>query len=155
MNRKEEFLGKAKIVNDEMKAMLNKKSLRYNWHEADVSVLEGLLARGDRKVAKCILKAYEKGCIFDAWSDFYDNTRWDEAIEETGIDMDFYISRERDVEEVLPWDMLDVGVSKEFYKREWLKAKGEEITNNCRDKCQGCGITVFKSGVYCPGSLDK
>ncbi len=155
MNRKEEFLGKAKIVNDEMKAMLNKKSLRYNWHEADVSVLEGLLARGDRKVAKCILKAYEKGCIFDAWSDFYDNTRWDEAIEETGIDMDFYISRERDVEEVLPWDMLDVGVSKEFYKREWLKAKSEEITNNCRDKCQGCGITVFKSGVYCPGSLDK
>ena len=155
MNRKEEFLDKAKIVNDEMKSMLNKKSLRYNWHEADVSVLEGLLARGDRKVANCILKAYEKGCIFDAWSDFYDNTRWDEAVEETGIDMDFYISRERDLEEVLPWDMLDVGVSKEFYKREWLRAKGEEVTNNCRDKCQGCGITVFKSGVYCPGSLDK
>lgn len=155
MNRKEEFLDKAKIVNDEMKAMLNKKSLRYNWHEADVSVLEGLLARGDRKVADCILKAYEKGCIFDAWSDFYDNTIWDEAIEETGMDMDFYISRERDLEEVLPWDMLDVGVSKEFYKREWLRAKGEEVTNNCRDKCQGCGITVFKSGVYCPGSLDK
>ena len=84
------YLGRAKIVNDEVKEQLNRKSIKYNWHEADVTVLEGIFARGDRKVGQAILKAYENGCIFDAWSEFFDNNRWIETFEEIGMDPDFY-----------------------------------------------------------------
>lgn len=147
MNTKEEFLGKARIVNAKMKEMLNKKSIKYNWHEADVSVLEGLLARGDRRVADTILYAYNSGCIYDAWSETFDNSKWEKAIEETGIDMDFYISRERDVDELLPWDFIDIGVTKAFLKNEWKRAKGETVTPNCRIKCAGCGAMNFGGGV--------
>ncbi|MDD6858383.1 MAG: TIGR03960 family B12-binding radical SAM protein, partial [Lachnospiraceae bacterium] len=112
MCTKEQFLERAKIVNGRMKEMLNKKSIRYNWHEADVSVIEGLLARGDRKVAKTVLRAYELGCLYDAWSDSYDNEKWQQAIKDTEIDMDFYITRERSTDEFLPWDFIDIGVTK-------------------------------------------
>lgn len=147
MNTKDEFIGKARIVNAKMKEMLNKKSLKYNWHEADVSVLEGLLARGDRRVAETILYAYKSGCLYDAWSETFDNSKWEEAIEKTGIDMDFYISRERDVDELLPWDFIDIGVTKEFLKSEWKRAKEEVVTSNCRVKCAGCGAMNFGGGV--------
>ena len=147
MNTKDEFLGKARIVNAKMKEMLNKKSIKYNWHEADVTVLEGLLARGDRKVADSILRAYELGCLYDAWSETFDNEKWLKAIEETNVDMNFYISRERDLEEILPWDFIDIGVTKEFLKKEWQQAKNETITPNCRVKCAGCGAMKFKGGV--------
>lgn len=147
MNTKDEFIGKARIVNAKMKEMLNKKSLKYNWHEADVSVLEGLLARGDRRVAETILYAYKSGCLYDAWSETFDNSKWEEAIEKTGIDMDFYISRERDVDELLPWDFIDIGVTKEFLKSEWKRAKEEVVTPNCRVKCAGCGAMNFGGGV--------
>lgn len=147
MCTKEQFLDKARTCNTHMKEMLNKKSIKYNWHEADVSVLEGLLARGDRKVARTILRAYELGCIYDAWGETFDNSKWEQAISETGIDMDFYIARERDVNEILPWDFIDTGVSKEFLKREWNNARGEKITPNCRMKCSGCGVMKFGGGV--------
>lgn len=147
MNTKEEFMEKARIVNAKMKEMLNKKSIKYNWHEADVSVLEGLLARGDRRVAETILYAYKSGCIYDAWSETFDNSKWEEAIKNTGINMDFYISRERDVDEILPWDFIDVGVTKDFLKSEWEKAKNEVVTPNCRMKCSGCGVAKFGGGV--------
>lgn len=147
MNTKEEFLGKARIVNAKMKEMLNKKSIKYNWHEADVSVLEGLLARGDRRVAKTILAAYKSGCIYDAWSETFDNSKWEKAIKDTDIDMNFYISRERDVDELLPWDFIDIGVTKAFLKNEWKRAKEETVTPNCRMKCAGCGAARFGGGV--------
>ena len=147
MCTKEEFLEKAKIVNSRMKEMLNKKSIKYNWHEADVSVLEGLLARGDRRVGKTILKAYEYGALYDAWSDSFDNDIWERAIKDTDIDMDFYITRERDTDELLPWDFIDTGVTKAFLKREWDNAKGENVTPNCRAKCSGCGVMKFRGGV--------
>ena len=147
MNTKEQFLDKAKIVNNKMKEMLNKKSLKYNWHEADVSVLEGLLARGDRKVADTILYAYKSGCIYDAWGETFDEEKWNKAIEATNIDMDFYITRERDVEEILPWDFIDTGVSKKFLIKEWEQAKNELVTPNCRMKCSGCGVAKFGGGV--------
>ena len=130
-----------------MKEMLNKKSIRYNWHEADVSVIEGLLARGDRKVAKTVRRAYELGCLYDAWSDSYDNEKWQQAIKDTGIDMDFYITRERSTDELLPWDFIDIGVTKKFLKNEWENAKNETVTPNCRMKCNGCGAAVFGGGV--------
>ncbi len=147
MNTKEEFLSKARIVNAKMKEMLNKKSLKYNWHEADVSVLEGLLARGDRRVADTILYAYHLGCIYDAWGESFDNDKWEQAIAATDIDMDFYITRERDTDEILPWDFIDVGVTKQFLKNEWKKAKEETVTPNCRMKCAGCGVAKFGGGV--------
>lgn len=147
MCTKEEFLNRARIVNSRVKEMLNKKSIKYNWHEADVSELEGLLARGDRKVAKTVLRAYQLGCLYDAWSDSFDNDKWQQAIKDTDIDMDFYITRERSMDEILPWDFIDIGVTKEFLKREWENAKKEKVTPNCRMRCNGCGAAVFGGGV--------
>ena len=147
MNTKEEFLQKAHVVNDTVKEQLNRKSIKYNYHEADVTVLEGVLARGDRRVGKVILNAYRKGCLYDAWSESFHNDLWMEAFEEEGIDIMFYTKRERDMDEILPWDFIDVGVSKEFFKREWQRAKDEVVTPNCRMACQGCGAATFGGGV--------
>ena len=147
MNTMDEFLGKARIVNAEVKAQLNRKSLKYNWHQADVTILEGLLARGDRKVAKAILRAYEKGCIYDAWGEQFHYDRWLEAFEETGIDLDFYTTRERSLEEIFPWDFIDIGVTKKFLEREWKRAKEETVTPNCRMQCSGCGAKKYEGGV--------
>ncbi|MBR6769992.1 MAG: TIGR03960 family B12-binding radical SAM protein [Lachnospiraceae bacterium] len=147
MCSKEEFLDKAYLTRTAIKEQLNQKSIKYNWHEADVSTLEGVLARGDRKISQVILKAYEKGCIFDAWSEFFHYDLWLEAFAECGIDMDFYTLRERAKEEILPWDFLDCGVTKEFLWREWQKAVAETGTPNCRVQCQGCGASRFGGGV--------
>lgn len=143
----EDYLGRAKIVNDHLKEQLNHKSIRYNWHEADVTVLEGLLARGDRRVAKAILYVYEHGGFFDAWREFFDYNRWLEAFEACGISIDFYALRERPLEEILPWDFIDIGVTKEFMIREWNQAHKETVTPNCRMRCSGCGAKEFHGGV--------
>lgn len=147
MCTKDDYLGKARIVNAKMKEMLNWKSLKYNWHQADVTVLEGVMARGDRRVGKVILRAYEKGCLYDAWSETFRNDLWMEAFEETGVDIDFYNLRERNLDEVLPWDFIDAGVTKEFLQREWKRAMEEKVTPNCRMACSGCGAKVFGGGV--------
>lgn len=141
------FLGKAKQVNDKMKTLLNRKSIRYNWHEADLSVLEGLLARGDRRLSKTLLSVYEKGGIYDSWSECHDDAIWNEAIKETGVDMDFYITRERKDEEIFPWDFIDTGVTKRFLLNEWHNAHDEKVTPNCRMKCSGCGAASFGGGI--------
>ncbi|MDD6192413.1 MAG: TIGR03960 family B12-binding radical SAM protein [Lachnospiraceae bacterium] len=152
MYDKDEYLRRAKIVNDTMKEQLNHKSLRYNWHEADVTVLEGLLARGDRKLAQAIYHAYEDGCIFDAWSDYFDAEKWDKALDEANISVDFYAYRQRDLDEILPWDFIDVGVRKDFFVREWKRATEEQVvTPNCRMQCSGCGAASFKGGVCFEG----
>ena len=143
----EDYIGRAKVVNDTVKEQLNKKSIKYNWHEADVTVLEGVLARGDRKIGQAILKVYEKGGIFDAWSEYFDYQRWLDAFVECGIDPDFYTMRERSMEEIFPWDFIDTGVTKEFLKREWNNAMKETVTPNCRMRCSGCGVKKFGGGV--------
>lgn len=143
----EDYIGRAKIVNDAVKEQLNRKSIKYNWHEADVTVLEGVLARGDRRLGAAILAVYEEGAIFDAWSEFFDYQRWLDAFAECGIDPDFYTMRERTLDEVFPWDFIDTGVSKEFLKREWENAMSEKVTPNCRMKCSGCGVNKFGGGV--------
>lgn len=143
----EDYIGRARIVNDAVKAQLNRKSIKYNWHEADVTVLEGVLARGDRRVGQVILKVYEKGGIFDAWSEFFDYDRWISSFAECGIDPDFYTMRERSLDEVFPWDFIDTGVTKEFLKREWENATQESVTPNCRMRCSGCGVKRFGGGV--------
>ena len=147
MCTKEQFLERASIVNHRMKEMLNKKSIRYNWHEADVTVLEGVLARGDRKVAAVIEEAYRKGAIYDSWSEYFNNDIWMKAFETCGVDIDFYTTRERSLDEVFPWDFIDAGVTKDFLKREWANAQAETVTPNCRMRCSGCGVRKYGGGV--------
>ena len=142
-----EYLGRAKIVNDHVKEMHNRKSIRYNWHEAYITVLEGILARGDRKISDAILKVYENGGYFDAWSEYFDYDRWLDAFKECGIDPDFYTKRERSLAEIFPWDFIDIGVSKDFMKREWKNALAESVTPNCRMRCSACGAKQFGGGV--------
>ena len=144
---KEEFLDKAYQTRTAISEQLNQKSIKYNWHEADASVLEGILARGDRRLAKVIQRVYEKGSIYDAWGEYYDNGRWMETMEEFGLSPEFYTHRERPLDELLPWDFIDCGVSKEFLKREWEKAKREEVSENCKLKCQACGAAGFGCGI--------
>ena len=134
MHDPEDYIARAKVVNDTVKEQLNRKSIKYNWHEADVTVLEGVLARGDRKVGNVIRTVYERGGIFDAWSEYFDYQRWLDAFAECGVDMDFYTKRERSLDEVFPWDFIDTGVTKEFLKREWQNAMEENVTPNCRDR---------------------
>lgn len=147
MCTKEEFIEKAYQTKKGIMAQLNQKSIKYNWHEADVSVLEGILARGDRKLAKVLLKAYEMGCLFDSWSECFHNDVWMKAFEDCGIEPDFYTTRERSEDEIFPWDFLDCGVTKEFLLREWKKAQTQTVSPNCRQQCQGCGANRFGGGV--------
>ena len=147
MLNKEDYIAKANVVNHEMKAQLNHKSLKYNWHEADATVLEGVFARGDRRVSKALLEAYRLGCIYDSWGEHFRYDLWMQAFENTGVDIAFYNLRERDLDEVLPWDFINIGVSKEFLKREWKNAMEEKVTPNCRMQCAGCGAATFGGGV--------
>ena len=147
MHHPGDYLGFAKTVNHEIKEMLNQKSIRYNWHQADVTVLEGIFARGDRKISKVILEAYRMGALYDAWTEYWNYDRWLQAFENCGIDMDFYTTRQRSLDEILPWDFIDIGVTKEFLKKEWQRAHQEEVTPNCRMKCSGCGVARYKGGV--------
>lgn len=144
---KDEFIEKAYLTRKAISEQLNQKSIKYNWHEADASVLEGVLARGDRRLGEVILRVYQKGCFYDAWSEYYKNDVWMDTIEECGLSVDFYTHRERDLNEILPWDFIDCGVTKEFLKREWEKAKQEQISENCKLKCQGCGAVRFGGGI--------
>ena len=143
----EEYIRRATIVKHEFLNQLNKKSLKYNWHEADVTVLEGVFARGDRKVSKAIEEAYNLGCLYDSWSDQFDNDKWLKAFENTGIDIDFYTIRKRNIDEVFPWDFIDAGVTKQFLIREWENASNEKVTPNCRQGCSGCGAAKYGGGV--------
>ena len=107
MYTEQDFVEKAKVVKNEVRAQLNQRSIRYNWHEPDVTALEGFLARGDRRCADVILKAYEKGALYDAWTENFDYDIWKEAMAECGVDMTFYTLRERSLDEILPWDFID------------------------------------------------
>ncbi len=143
----EEFIAKQQFLSEKMREQLNQKSIKYNWHEVEVSVLEGILARGDRKLCKVILDAYKDGCIYDAWSEFFDYDKWMNALEKNGINYHFYTDRERSKEEILPWDYIDIGVTKDFLWREYENAKAEKVTPNCRKQCSGCGAGSYKSGI--------
>ncbi len=145
MDIREGYLGRARVVNHEIKAQLNHKSIKYNWHEADVTVLEGILARGDRRLSGVIRRAYEKGCIFDAWGEHFHNDLWMEAFRECGLDPDFYTLRERPMDEKFPWDFIDIGVTRGFLEREWQRAREGRVTKNCRQECSGCGAAGLKA----------
>ena len=147
MNTKDEFIRKAYVTKNSIMSQINQKRIKYNWHEADVSIMEGVFARGDRKVGQVILKAYERGCLYDAWGEYYKNDTWMETFDECGVSVDFYTTRERSLDEVFPWDFIDAGVTKNFLKKEWERALKEEVTLNCKDKCNGCGAGKFGVGI--------
>ena len=144
---KDTFIEKAYKCRKGIASQLNQKRIKYSYHEADTSVLEGILARGDRKISSVIRRAYEKGCFYDAWSDFYDHSKWMESFKECGIDPDFYVTRERADDEIFPWDMIDCGVTKEFLLKEWNKAKAGIKSENCAEHCSGCGAARFGCGI--------
>lgn len=143
MNSRDELIRKQKLIKDSIPS----KRIRYTYHDNKTSYLEGIFARGDRRLLPVILKAVEMGCKFDGWGEFFDFEKWMEAFDLCGIDPDFYTARERSYEEVLPWDHIDVGVTKEFFIREMEKAKNETTTPHCRQECSNCGIARFKTGV--------
>ncbi|ROR29273.1 radical SAM family uncharacterized protein [Mobilisporobacter senegalensis] len=147
MDSSEEFLEKQRFLNRKMKEQINYKSIKYNWHEVELTMLEGVLARGDRKISKIIYDAYKAGCLYDSWSEHFKYEEWIKAFENNGIDPLFYTCRERSEEEIFPWEYIDVGVTKEFLLREYKRAKGEKVTPNCRQACANCGAKVFEGGV--------
>ena len=147
MCKEQDFLGKAARLKAEIRAQVNQKSMSYRYHDADVSVLEGVFARGDRKLSALVESAYRHGALFDSWTDTFNPDAWKAAFEETGIDPYFYTARERDEEELFPWDFIDTGVTKRFLLSEWKRSKEGVTTPNCREKCSGCGAASFGGGV--------
>ncbi|MBO5008906.1 MAG: TIGR03960 family B12-binding radical SAM protein [Clostridia bacterium] len=143
---KQDTMEDLKVKQKALKDTITCKRVKYNYHEAPVSILEGVFARGDRRLAEVLLKAHEKGIRFDGWSEFFDMDKWLECFEECGLDPDFY-TRERSFDEILPWDMIDVGVKKSFLIEEAKRAARAEVTPNCRQKCSACGANCFKGGV--------
>ncbi len=143
----DEYIRRKTLLMDTLKQEHNYKSIKYNWHDSGTSILEGLLARGDRRVSQVIVEAYKSGCMFDAWTDFFDSHKWEKAIENAGVDIDFYTTRERSTDELLPWDFIDTGISPEFLKREYQKARDGIVTENCREACGGCGCSTWNTGV--------
>ncbi|MCT4632180.1 MAG: TIGR03960 family B12-binding radical SAM protein [Firmicutes bacterium] len=144
-NPVDEFSRKAYFLKD----AINSKHIKYQYHDSKTSYLEGVFARGDRRLSEVLIKAFELGCKFDGWGEYFDFDAWMKAFEELGVDPDFYNLRERDYEEILPWDFIDVGVTKKFLIRENEKAKNGETTGNCMDTCGGCGVNTGFLGGLC------
>jgi len=130
-----------------LKDNIKDRHIRYNWHDPELSFLEAVFARGDRKVGDVLKRAWELGCKFDSWSDHFRFDVWLKAFEDCGVDPAFYANRKRDAEEVFPWDHIDIGVTKKHLLREKRKAERGETTPNCMVKCTGCGATVFGQGI--------
>ena len=134
-NTREEFMRKQQLLRDAIRS----KSITYNWHDASTSVLEGVLSRGDRRVADVIEAAWRNGAKLDAWNEYFNEKYWLDAFEQVKINPDFYVNRQRDIDEILPWSMIDVGVYPEHLKHERELAYLGMITPDCREKCTGCG----------------
>ncbi|MDR0406424.1 MAG: TIGR03960 family B12-binding radical SAM protein, partial [Clostridiales bacterium] len=139
----ENLTRKQKLLQGAMKH----RAVKYNWHEASVSYLEGVFARGDRRLSRVLIAAWKNGCKFDSWREFYSFERWRGVFEECGAEPDFYAARRRHYDEVLPWSHIDVGVTREFLTRENEKAKAARTTPQCREQCGNCGAGVFGGGI--------
>ena len=139
----EEMLRRQKVLRDS----LTTRKISLSWHESKVSFLEGVFARGDRRLSKVLEIALKKGCRFDGWDECFDLDKWLEAFKEAGINPEFYANRTRSFDEVLPWEHLDYAVTKEFLIKENKLAHGETTTPNCRQKCSNCGAACYKGGV--------
>ncbi len=137
-----------------VKGSIKSRSITYNYHEQKTSYMEAVFARGDRKLCDVLVKAFEKGCKFDGWSEYFNFDAWKEALAECNVDGDFYAYRERDYDEILPWDFIDIGVDRAYLVEENEKARRVELTQNCRKGCTGCGINVnFREGKCFEGAI--
>ncbi|MBZ2175350.1 TIGR03960 family B12-binding radical SAM protein [Schnuerera sp. xch1] len=132
-----------------LKNNIRDKKVTFNYHDSKLSYLEAILARGDRRLSKVLIKAWEIGCKFDGWSETFDFDKWMRAFKEEGIDGDFYALRNRELDEVLPWDFIDIGINKEYLIEEFKKATEEELTRDCRLGCNNCGINKSFTGGVC------
>ncbi|HHT87884.1 MAG TPA: TIGR03960 family B12-binding radical SAM protein [Clostridiales bacterium] len=153
MDTPEEYIQKQRFLRSKINEQLNKKSIKFNWHEAELSELEGVLARGDRRLSRVIYDAYMFGCLYDSWSEHFNYDKWMKAFEKNGVSISFYNSRERHEDEMFPWDIIDAGVSKSFLLREYRRAKSGKTTPNCRELCYNCGAKKFGGGV-CVGGFE-
>lgn len=142
----ETLYSKAHALRDEIKD----RKVTFNYHDPKLSRLEGIISRADRRMSKAIEIAYRKGCKFDGWKEHFKYETWMEAFEEAGIDPDFYANRKRELDEVLPWDFIDIGVSKKFLIREYKNAVLGKTTSDCRKICHGCEVNRSYKGDYCP-----
>lgn len=143
----EEYKRKAHLLKDTIKQKTHNRIISYQWHAPDVTILEGVFARGDEKISDVIECAFKKSCRYDAWTDFFDFDKWMDSFKECGINPDDYTIKGIDEDTVLPWDNIDIGVSKRFLLNEYNKAKEEKTTENCKLKCSGCGCMCFDTGV--------
>ena len=130
-----------------LKEHITSRKITFNYHENRTSFLEGVFARGDRRLCDVLESAYKSGCRFDGWDEFFDLEKWLDAFKKCGIDPKFYTARKRDYSEVMPWEHIDFAVTKEFLIRENKLAYEGATTPNCRQKCAGCGANTFKVGV--------
>ena len=130
-----------------VKNAVKRKQVRFTYHNTMMSSLEGVMARGDRKVSKAIYRAWELGYRFDSWSDVFDFEKWQQAFDEAGLLMEFYANRKREYDEILPWEHISVGVTKRFLIEERERAYRAQATPNCRQECQNCGAKSFGGGV--------
>ena len=141
----EEYLRRVNLL----RSSINARNVVYNWHDAETSVIEAALSRGDRRLADVIERVFRTGGRLDAWTDYFSYERWNEAFRSCGLDRDFYASRERTVSEVLPWDVIDVGVKRELLIREKERAYRSELSPDCRRQCSACGAAALLKGRRC------
>jgi len=133
----DEFYRKIYLVKNNIKD----NKISFNYHDPKLSYLEAIIARGDRRISKLLLRAWEKGCKFDGWSEYFKYDDWILSLEELGLSGDFYALRDRQLDEVLPWDFIKPGVSKDYLIKEYKNSLEEQTTSDCRTQCRGCGIT--------------
>lgn len=132
-----------------LKVVMKTKNVTYNWHDAETSVLEGVIARGDRRQGKAILLAWQRGCKMDGWDQCFDFDKWMQAFHDCGLDPEFYASRQRPMDEVFPWDHIGCGTRKEHLKHEWERSREAAITPDCMHQCAGCGASALLKGGKC------
>ncbi|HCX63498.1 TIGR03960 family B12-binding radical SAM protein [Sedimentibacter sp.] len=147
----DEFYDKAKALQKEIKD----KKVSFSYHEPKLSYLEAVFARGDRRLSNALIKAWEKGCRFDGWYDVFDFNKWMEAFEETNTVPDFFAKRERELTEVLPWDFIDTGITKNFLISEYNNAMEALTTSDCRQQCYNCGVNHKLIGGACPHVINS
>ncbi|MDO4990234.1 MAG: TIGR03960 family B12-binding radical SAM protein [Eubacteriales bacterium] len=144
---REEYLRRVNLL----RASINSRNVVYNWHDADTSVVEAVLSRGDRRLGPVIEEVWKNGGRLEAWSDYFDYQRWIDALDRFGLSADFYACRERSTDEILPWDVIDVGVRKEHLKRERERCYASELSPDCRHACSACGALRLMEGGKCDG----
>ncbi len=140
-----EFNRKARFIRDAIKA----RAVTFRWHEPDTSFLEAVFARGDRRVGRVIENAWRNGARLDGWDDFFSFDVWMRAFEECGVSPEFYANRTRARDEVMPWEHISTGVSREFLLSELDASVNAEVSPDCREQCGGCGASKLRNGGIC------